>query len=132
MVGGEWQTRSKRRARPIGVLSEWCDRNMPSNKGAKIATLVAKNVATEGVVAILKKFQKRGAELSKAQRGVLERELDGAGDWSAAATPPEPTRSMKAGVVADRVRVLEKQLAATAAELADARRPPLQRGRSGG
>ena len=130
MVGGEWQTHSNRRARPIGSLSAWCDLNLPSAKGAKIATLVAKKEATEGVVAILKKFQKRGAELSKVQRGVLEMELDGAGDWSAAATPPEPTRSMKAGIAADRIRVLEKQLAA--AKLAGARRPPVQRGRSGG
>ena len=93
MVGGEWQTHSNRRARPIGSLSAWCDLNLPSAKSAKIATLVAKKEATEGVVAILKKFQKRGAELSKVQRGILETELDGAGDWSAAATRPESSQT---------------------------------------
>ena len=92
MGGGEWQTNSNRRARPTGSLSAWCDLNLPSAKGAKIATLVAKKEATEGVVAILKKFQKRGAELGKVQRCILEVELDGAGQWSAAATPSLASR----------------------------------------
>ena len=133
MVGGESQSRGFRRATPAaGSLAEWCDINLPSARFAKLAWLVQKQKATVEVVAILKKYQKRKAPLSKAQQGVLERELDGAGDWSAAATPAEPTRSLKAGTVADEVRVLKKQLAAAAAEFADARRPPLQRGRSGG
>ena len=92
MVGGEWQTHCNRRARPMGSLSAWCDLNLPSAKGAKIVTLVAKKEATEGVVAILKKFQKRGAELGKVQRCILEVELDGAGQWSAAATPSLASR----------------------------------------
>ena len=41
MVGGGWRTHSNRRARPMGSLSAWCDLNLPSAKGAKIATLVA-------------------------------------------------------------------------------------------
>ena len=92
MVGAEWQTNGSRRAKPMGSLSGWCDLNMPSTKGSKIATLVAKKEASERVVAILKKYQKRGAELNKAQRGALEAELDGAGQWSAAATPAPASR----------------------------------------
>ena len=74
------------------------------------------------VVAILKKHQKQATPLSKVQQGVLERELDGAGDWGTATAPAGPTRSPKTG----------KQLAASLAERADVRGPPRQRGRSGG
>ena len=131
MVGGESQAHNFRRARTVDSLAEWCDNNLPSSRFAKLAWLVEKGKATAGVVAILKRYQKHGATLGAALRRVLEKDLDGAGDWGTAASPPEPSRSMKAGgAVADRVRVLEKHLAAAAAELAS--RPPLQRGRSGG
>ena len=55
MVGDEWQTRSSRRTKPLGSLSAWCDSNIPSAKGAKIATLVAKKEASDRVVVIFKK-----------------------------------------------------------------------------
>ena len=75
MGGGEWQTHSKQRKRPLGSLSGWCDANLPTTKGAKIAGLIAKKEASERVVGILKAYQKRGAVLGSAQRLALEAEL---------------------------------------------------------
>ena len=116
MVGGESLTRNSRRAGPSGSLAEWCDGNLPSTRFSKLNWLVSKQRATAEVVAILKRYQKFGATLGACLRRVLEKDLDGAGDWGTAASPPEPSRSMKAGgAVADRVRVFEKQLAAASA-----------------
>ena len=75
MGGGEWQTCSKQRKRPLGSLSGWCDANLPTTKGAKIAGLIAKKEASERDVGMLKAYQKRGAVLGSVQRLALEAEL---------------------------------------------------------
>ena len=112
MGGDGWQTHSNRRTKLLGSLSEWCDSNIPTAKGAKIATLVAKKEASDRVVAILKKYQRRGAELSKAQRIALEAELDGAGQWSAAAAPA-PTRRRRAAPRAEPAPAASRRCATT-------------------
>ena len=133
MGSEEWrqQTRGRRRGgRSSGraggetkpPLADWCDTNLTAARFAKLAWLVQKQKATAAVVAILKKHQEQATPLSKVRQGVLERELDGAGDWGTATAPAGPTRSPKTG----------KQLAASLAERADVRGPPRQRGRSGG
>ena len=106
-------------------LANWCDVNLTPSRFSKLSGLVAKNKAAEEVAAILKKYQQYGATIGPRLRRILEKELDGAGDWDAAASPPESSQSAQA-----QVRMLEKQLAAASAKLAC--RPTAQRGRSGG
>ena len=108
MGGEEWRqmTRGGRRGgRASGhaggvtkpPLAGWCDANLPATRFVKLAYLVQTQKATAAVVAILKKFQKQATPLSKVQQGILEKELDGAGEWGTAAAPAAPTRSMATG-----------------------------------
>ena len=94
--GNEWQTRSKQRTRPVVSLADWCDTNLPTTKGARIAGLVANREATVRVVGILKAYQKRGAVLGSAQRSDLEAELLRAGHWETASAAPAPAGQRRA------------------------------------
>ena len=93
MSGSAWKQKAKKK--PSGTIADWCDANLPSSVGAKVAGLVAKSEATFHVVGILKVYRTRSAVLSGAQRLSLEAELKGAGQWSqgeAAARAPAPPR----------------------------------------
>ena len=77
MSDGGWAKRSKKTAGPS--LADWCDANLPTLVGAKIAGLVASREATPRVVGILKAYRARSGVLSNAKRLSLEAEFKGAG-----------------------------------------------------
>ena len=52
MSGSAWKQKVKKK--PNSTLADWCDANLSSPVGAKIAGLVAKSEATSRVVGILK------------------------------------------------------------------------------
>ena len=77
-------------------MADWIDANLPATRFAKLASLVQAHKASAMVAAIVKKFQEMPTPLSKVLRGILEKELDGAGEWSSAAAPAATTRSTAA------------------------------------
>ena len=78
-MSGGWKQQAKKQRKPTGTLTDWCDANLPSTIGARVALLVSKNEASPRVVGILKSYRTRSEVLSNVQRRGLEAELKGAG-----------------------------------------------------
>ena len=90
-MSGGWKQQAKKQRKPTGTLTDWCDANLPSTIGARVALLVSKNEASPRVVGILKSYRTRSEVLSNVQRRGLEAELKGAGSWSGGEAPSRRT-----------------------------------------